>query len=102
MHEWITITRVFGQYVNEPSETDMRRALEELFSSADGDHPDTWMECGTEGGPLYCTSIYASGYAIYKKYSDADMTAELETKEIANVDISVAFDLWRNLALGIH
>jgi hypothetical protein len=28
------------------------------------------------------------------------MTAELETKEKADVDISVAFDLWRNLALG--
>lgn len=31
MHEWIPITRVFGQYVNEPSETDVRRALEDLF-----------------------------------------------------------------------
>jgi len=102
MHEWITITRVFGQYVNEPGEAGMRSALEELFSSADGDHPDAWIECGTEGGPLYCISICASGYAIYKKYSDVDMTAELETKEIANVDIRLALDLWRNLAFGIQ
>ena len=102
MHEWITITRVFGQYVNEPGEANMRSALEELFSSADGDHPDAWIECGTEGGPLYCISICASGYAIYKKYSDVDMTAELEPKEIANVDIRVALDLWRNSAFGIQ
>ncbi|WP_156479969.1 hypothetical protein [Collimonas pratensis] len=80
----------------------MRKALEELFLSADDDHPDTWMECGTEGGPLYCISIYSSGYAIYKKYSDVDMTSELETKEVANVDLNVALDLWRNLALDIR
>lgn len=100
MHDWITLTTVFGESVESPSELDMRAALKELFSSVDDEHPDAWIECGTEDGPLYSISIYSSGYAIYTKYSDADMTEELETKEIENVDASIAFELWSKLAAG--
>ena len=100
MHDWITITKVFGEYVHEPTKADMRSALEELFTNADDDHPDTWIECGSESGPLYCLSIFSSGYAIYTKYSDADMTEELEKKEISQVDVDAALNLWSNLVEG--
>lgn len=100
MHEWVTITKVFGEYVHEPTKDDMRQALEELFASADNDHPDTWLECGSEAGPLYNISVFSSGYAIYTKYSDADMSEELEKKEISQVTIEEALTLWINLAEG--
>lgn len=100
MHDWITITKVFGEYVHEPTKQDMKQALEELFTSADMDHPDTWIECGSESGPLYSISVFSSGYAIYTKYSDADMTEELEKKEISPVDINSALTLWSDLVEG--
>lgn len=100
MHDWIRVTRVFGQSIRKPSAADMRNAIGELFSDADKDHPDAWIECGSEGGPLYCLSIFSSGYAVYTKYSDADMTEEIEAKNISPVDANIAFVLWENLANG--
>lgn len=100
MHDWTTITTVFGEYVHEPIESEMRRALEELFSSADADHPDAWIECGSKEGPLYCISVFASGYALCRKYSDGDMTLELASKKIEDVDLETALTLWRELASG--
>lgn len=97
MHDWTTITTVFGEAIKEPTESDMRRALDELFSSADDEHPDTWIERGSQNGPLYCISVYARGYAVSKKYSDADMTEELESEVIADVDVDIALNLWRKL-----
>ncbi len=101
MFEWTTLTEVLGHSVLEPTEADMRRALGALFDgTADAEHPDTWIECGSESGPLYCISVYASGYAIFTKYSDADMTAELDKKTIQPVDTEAALALWRNLVAG--
>ncbi len=101
MFEWTTLTEVLGHSVLEPSEADMRRALSDLFAgSTDAEHPDTWIECGTEAGPLYCISVYASGYAIFTKYSDADMTAELEKKTIQPINQEGALTLWRDLVAG--
>jgi hypothetical protein len=100
MHDWITVTTKFGNSLREPTEADMHTALAELFSSADDEHPDTWMECGSENGPLYCVSIFGSGYAIYTKYSDVDMTQELETRRISPVNLDSALELWKDLATG--
>lgn len=100
MHEWVTVTKVFGEYLHDPTTPEMKAALEELFSHADSDHPDTWIECGSESGPLYSISIFSSGYALFTKYSDADMTEELETKKISPVDIDTSLALWVNLIEG--
>ena len=100
MHEWITVTKVFGDYLHEPTIDDMRAALEELFADADMDHPDTWIECGSDGGPLYCISILSSGSALYTKYSDSDMTSVLESNTISPVDLESSLALWSNLTKG--
>jgi hypothetical protein len=78
----------------------MKQALDELFASADVDHPDAWIECGSESGPLYSISVFSSSYAIYTKYSDADMAEELEKKKISSVDINSALTLWGDLVKG--
>jgi hypothetical protein len=98
MHDWVTITNVFGKSVREPAENDMRAVLQELFSCGDDEHPDAWIECGSNDGPLYCISVFQSGYAIYTKYSDTDMTRELETKKISPVNYETALLLWKSLA----
>lgn len=100
MHDWITVSTVFGKTLREPTEGEMHAALTELFSIADEEHPDTWMECGSEDGPLYCVSIFGSDYAIYTKYSDVVMTQELERKKISPVNLESALVLWNNLATG--
>ena len=77
-----------------------KNALEELFASNDDEHPDTWINCGTDDGPLYGISVYSSGYAIYTKYSDVDMTEEMETKRVSNLDVDSALALWNKLIAG--
>jgi hypothetical protein len=100
MHQWVTVTKVFGESLQDPTTAEMKLALDELFSCADLDHPDTWIECGSESGPLYCISIFSSGYALYTKYSDSDMTEELETKKVSPVDVDVSLALWSALIRG--
>lgn len=95
MIEWTNLTGCFGTGVSNPSDEDLRKALKELFQSHDSEHPDAWIESGSASGPLYSLTIYGSGYAIYTKYSDVDMTEELENKKIENVSEDSAFELWK-------
>ncbi|KQZ30489.1 hypothetical protein [Duganella sp. Root1480D1] len=100
MHEWITLTKVFGDSLRNPTTAQMEDALDELFDHADADHPDSWIECGSESGPLCCISIFSNGYALYTKYSDADMSEVLETKRLSPIDRDAALALWSNLIQG--
>jgi hypothetical protein len=100
MHDWINLTSHYGTQIKNPSKKRLRKIIKELFESNDGEHPDAWIECGTDGGPLYSLSIFSNGYAMYTKYSDADMTEELESKKIENVDENKAYELWKNLIEG--
>jgi hypothetical protein len=100
MIEWTNLTGCFGEGTQNPSDDDLKKALSELFKSQDNEHPDAWIECGSENGPLYSVSIFSSGYALYTKYSDADMSDELENKKIENVTEDSAFALWKNLMDG--
>jgi len=78
MTSWVTLTSRFGQSHEDPSDEDLKIALNELFSINNLEHPDAWIECGSDDGPLETLSMYGSGYAHYTKYSDADMSDELE------------------------
>jgi len=100
MIEWVNLTGCFGEGVQNPSDDDLKKALSILFKSQDNEHPDTWIECGSENGPLYSLSVFSSGYALYTKYSDVDMSDELENKKIENVTQDSAFILWKNLING--
>lgn len=100
MIEWTNLAGCFGEGVQNPSDDDLKKALRELFKSQGDEHPDAWIECGSENGPLYSLSIFSSGYALYTKYSDADMSDELENKKIESVTEGSAFTLWKNLIDG--
>jgi len=97
MHEWVNLTGHYGKGAQNPSDKDLEEFLTELFNSKDDEHPDAWIECGTEDGPLYSLSIFSSGYALFTKYSDSDMTEELINKKIENIDKDKAFQLWKDL-----
>ena len=100
MHEWVNLTTRMGDDIKNPTMEQLKNTLEELFASNDAEHPDAWIECGTDDGPLYSISVYSGGYAIYTKYSDADMTEELEEKEIKKLDVDSALELWNKLIAG--
>jgi len=94
---WINLTTRLGHSISNPSDEDLKNALKELFDSKDNEHPDSWIECGSEDGPLETLSIYSSGYALYTKFSDADMSDELETKRVDNVTQESGLEIWKNL-----
>ncbi|WP_148415331.1 hypothetical protein [Noviherbaspirillum massiliense] len=98
MHEWTTLTTRYGVTTQIVDSTTLRNALTELFTSPrDDEHPDCWIECGSQDGPLYTLNIFQSWYGIYTKYSDVDMTEELETKELKAPTVEAALRLWEAL-----
>lgn len=100
MHEWIKLTSRWGVEKQNPALSDLKEALNELFGADDNEHPDAWLECGSENGPLYVTSIFSSGHAIFTKYSDADMGEELQKTRIDNINHESGLRLWQNLIAG--
>lgn len=100
MSEWVVLTTSMGADIRAPTETDLRRCLDELFSSRDDEHPDAWVHCGTDDGPLRTISIFSSGYALYTKYSDPDMNEEIDSRRIDNVDAVTGLVLWLDLIAG--
>lgn len=99
-HEWVALTTVFGGGTSNPSNEDMSAALAELFANPDDEHPDAWISCGSTNGPLYSISVFSSGFAIYSKYSDSDMSEEIESFRIPDVDAKTALALWSDLIDG--
>jgi hypothetical protein len=100
MHEWVTLTTRMGESIANPSQRQLRQALEDLFSSEDEEHPDCWIECGTQAGPLHSYSFFSSGRGVYTKYSDVDMDEELESKECVVNDPETALWQWEHLIIG--
>ncbi|ODC02831.1 hypothetical protein BFW38_03960 [Terasakiispira papahanaumokuakeensis] len=102
MHEWVNLTTRIGESIQNPQTDQLRAALDELFASKDEEHPDSWVECGSEQGPLYSLTFFYSGRGIYTQYSDADMTEELENREIKVSGPAEALQLWEYLISGLH
>jgi hypothetical protein len=97
MHEWVNLTTRMGESITNPTPAQMRQVLEELFSSNDEEHPDCWIECGTQDGPLHSLAFFSSGRGVYTKYSDVDMSAEIENKVQVAPNIDIALRLWGDL-----
>jgi hypothetical protein len=103
MHDWIKLVTRTGQTVTSPSQGELENALTELFGSPrDDEHPDSWIECGSEGGALHTLSIFQSGNAIYVRYSDADMSDEEEQKELHVRGVADGMRLWNCVIEGRH
>ena len=101
MYAWSNLTTRTGDDIPNPDQLALSNSINELFSSPiDNEHPDTWLRCCMPGGPLYVLSIFQSGYAVFTKYPDADMTIELESGEITNINRERALDLFNLLLSG--
>jgi len=100
MHEWVILTTRTGESIQNPQTDQLRGALEELFASQNEEHPDCWVECGRDQGPVHSLTVFYSGRGIYTKYSDADMTEELETHEIKVSGPAEALQFWEHLING--
>lgn len=99
-YDWVTLYFVFGSCEGDPTKRDLKLALKELFNKADDEHFTTWIECGVEDGQLHTLEIYDSGFAIYTRHSDGDMTEQLESLRVDNVDKKIALTLWMKLISG--
>lgn len=97
MHDWITLTTRYGSSIRSPSRSQLGAALQELFAAEDEEHPDCWIECGSDGKPLHTFSFLGNGEGLYIKYSDADMTEELLRKNVAADTVVAALKKWEHL-----
>lgn len=97
MHQWVNLFPRNEDTVTNPDREQMIAALVELFASDDDEHPDCWIECGTQNGELHSISIYSSGYAIFERFSDFDMSDELESKRLQAENVDAALKLWEDL-----
>jgi hypothetical protein len=101
MYDWIKLVTRAGQTVHSPSQVDLESALMDLFgSSRDDEHPNSWIECGCEGGALHTLSIFQSGKAIYVRYSDADMSTEEEQRQLTVRSVPDAMFAWNAVIEG--
>jgi len=97
MHEWTTLTTRYGRSIRNPTRSQLQAALDELFASDDQEHPDCWIECGSDGRPLHALSFLSTGVGKYTKYSDVDMSEELQSKSVAAKTPAAALLLWEHL-----
>ncbi|WP_085718580.1 hypothetical protein [Pseudomonas sp. B28(2017)] len=100
MHEWINLTARHGDTIEKPSVEQMKSVLQDLFSDRDEEHPDCWLQCGSQNGELVVLSVFDSGYAIFTRYADQDMLEELEVRRVPAHDVSTALALCVSLIGG--
>lgn len=101
MHYWIKLTTGSGEDVPAPTRPAMEAALQELFdSSKDDEHPDCWLECGSENGPLYTLSIFQTGHGRFNKYTDVDMFEEQIFRMVEAPNVESSLRLWQALIDG--
>ena len=99
--QWTNLTTRLGETLPSPSLSDLQAALRDLFANAgDTEHLDTWIECGSDSGPLASLSVFSSGKGLLTMYSDVDMTDELLTREYENLTEEEALVLWQGLMTG--
>jgi hypothetical protein len=98
MHQWVNLTSRHGETIQSPSKAQMEETLQDLFTAEiDNEHPDCWIECGTQTGELHSLIVFQSGYAIYTQYSDFDMSEEIQSRELRPIDFNSALELWSKL-----
>lgn len=97
MIRWTNLYTRRGTCIPQPTKDQLRQAIQEVFATSDLEHPDAWIECGSENGPLHTLAVSSGGALRYTKHSDADMTEELETATQAGVTEDQAFHAWLQL-----
>ncbi len=64
-----------GRQADDPSSADIAAAIEELFDSVDDEHPNAWLELGSDsdnGWSVVTLDAYQSGLIIFSRWADQD------------------------------
>jgi len=104
--DWSHIYAGFS-HSNEPS---IKEAVECFFRYSDAEHPDAWVDCGTDDGPFYILTIFRARRtwngrqfcdAIFQKYDNQDMNKVIEERELGTFSKRDVVDLWKNF-VSVH
>jgi len=94
---------IVNSSISNPSEDDLKEELEYFFRHSDAEHPDAWVSCGTDEGPLYTLTIFRARRTWYgrqicdvefTKYDDQDMNTELDRKSLGTLTKAATLNLW--------
>jgi hypothetical protein len=104
---WLILTTRYGKDIQNPSQEDLRHALEELrkedpqtMTKVDyAAHANAWLRCGTDAGPIYLLSTNRDGTTSLSEFAnqDADDPVGELTKKVS---FENALALWNLLATG--
>jgi hypothetical protein len=112
---WCRLENRFGDKDNSspPSDAELQVAASEVLdekglrrdipSLLEGDleeHPNAWIEAGSDGGPLVVLDLYRGVRFEYIVYADSDMNAEIFRGNLHGVSIAQAVALWAALRDG--
>ncbi len=99
--QWCILTTRMGADIDDPTETDLRHALEDVFSAHDDEHPNAWLRLGSDDGPMFVLDVYGSRRIEFEQWADADFDVALAPKNtLGDVRLEVAIQLWQALRRG--
>jgi hypothetical protein len=100
-NQWCILTTRMGRDIREPTDADLERALTDVFSGHDPEHPNAWLRLGRDEGPMFVLEVYESRTVLFEQWVDADFDSSLAPKvALTEVHLEVALELWRSLRRG--
>lgn len=106
---WVILSSRYGGDTRDPTTEQLHRALADVYhenipsmtESDYAEHPNAYLRCGFDDGPMYVLNVYRSGTVYFSQWLDADYESELEPeRERTNVSEGEARRLWELLAAG--
>jgi len=95
---WCILTTRMGADIREPTDAQLRAALEDVFASDDDEHPNACLRLGSDGGPMFVLDVYGAQRILFEQWADADFDDELAPPTVLkDVQLDVAMTLWRAL-----
>ena len=94
--EWVTLYDRMGECYSQPTPEHLAAALSDLFAHPDdSEHFESWLECGSNDGPLVCHTVTSKGMGRITTYSDADMSDVLSEEEVPGLKQQSTLEAWR-------
>jgi hypothetical protein len=106
---WIYLTLRYGSEVSNPNETDLRLAIDQLYSEKEPgltehdyeEHGAAWQRLGYDEGPMYVLTLTRTGRATLEHWLDQDFEVEGSAAlKLESLSYEAAWPLWSAFALG--
>ena len=95
---WCILTTRMGADIREPTDAQLRAALQDVYASDDDEHPDAWVRLGEDDGPLFVVAVHSSRRVEFTQWADADYENELAPQVTSrDVPSDVVLAPWRAL-----